>query len=309
MTAMDRGPDVPDPATLAELRSLAVGVAYRMVGSRTEAEDLAQEALTRVAPELASGEVRNAEAFTTTVTTRLAIDHLRLARVQREAYVGPWLPEPVVDEELGPAAAAELGDSLSLAFLVVLESLAPLERAAFLLREFFAFDYREVAEARGRSEPACRQLVSRARARGAERRPRYPVDPAEHRALVERFVAAAATGDVDALRSMLTDRVVLTSDGGAGRKAARHPIDGVERVVRFLASIGPRLFGAEAVPAGYGAGDPEVRFEPVNGQPGFVVLRGDQVVHAGTVEIADGAITSIWWVVNPDKLRWIATGS
>ena len=123
------------------------------------------------------------------------------------------------------------------------------------------------------------------------------------------LAAIASLGDVDALRSMLTDRVVLTSDGGAGRKAARHPIDGVERVVRFLASIGPRLFGAEAVPAGYGAGDPEVRFEPVNGQPGFVVLRGDQVVHAGTVEIADGAITSIWWVVNPDKLRWIATGS
>jgi RNA polymerase sigma-70 factor (ECF subfamily) len=301
---MGAAPEGPSDVTLSGLRSLAVGVAYRMVGSRTEAEDLAQEALARVAPALAAGEVRNAEAFTTTVTTRLAIDHLRLARVQREAYVGPWLPEPVIDERFGPAAAAELGDSLSFAFLVVLESLAPLERAAFLLREVFSFDYPQVAEALGRSEAACRQLVSRARSHIADRRPRFTVDPVEHRALLDRFVAAATTGDVDGLRSLLTDDVVLVSDGGPDRRAARHPIDGIDRVVRFVARLGPKLFGsAPAVPAW--SGEVDVRIGPVNGEPGFVVRREGEVVHAGTIEIADGAITSIWWVVNPDKLHWV----
>lgn len=285
---------VPAPDDLAALRALAVSVAYRMVGSRTEAEDLAQEAMVRVTRALDRGEVRSPEAFTTTVTTRLAIDHLRLARVQREHYVGPWLPEPVADDALGPAAAAELGDSLSLAFLVVLESLGPVERAAFLLREVFGFEYPQVADALGRSEDACRQLVSRAKQRVGAERPRFAVDPDEHRQLLERFVTAARGGDLDALTSFLTADVVLVSDGGPTRKAARKPINGVRRVGRFLAFVGPKVFD-----------DGEVILTRVNGEPGFQVVRDGATYLAGTIEVADGAITAIRWVVNPDKLHWI----
>jgi RNA polymerase sigma-70 factor (ECF subfamily) len=287
--------DVPDPSELMSLRALAVSVAYRMVGSRTEAEDLAQEAMVRVARALDEDEIRSPEAFTTTVTTRLAIDHLRLARVQRETYVGPWLPEPVVDDELGPAAAAELSDSLSLAFLVVLESLGPVERAAFLLREVFGFDYAQVADALGRSEDACRQVVSRAKQRVGDRRVRFGVDRDEHRRLLERFVAAARDGDVEELTSFLTADVVLVSDGGPTVKAARRPIHGVDRVARFLSSVGPKALGAG-----------EVRLAPVNGEPGFVVVRAGRIVLAGTIDVADGVITAVRWVINPDKLHWMS---
>ena len=284
-----------DPQELTALRALAVSVAYRMVGSRTEAEDLAQEAMVRVVRALEADDIRSPEAFTTTVTTRLAIDHLRLARVQRETYVGPWLPEPVADDAVGPAAAAELSDSLSLAFLVVLESLGPVERAAFLLREVFGFDYPQVAETVGRSEDACRQLVSRAKQRVGAERPRFAVDPDEHRRLLERFVAAAQGGDIDELTSFLTADVVLVSDGGPTMKAARHPIHGLDRVVRFLASVGPKAFGRG-----------ELHLAPVNGEPGFIVVRDGATFLAGTVDISDGAITAIRWVINPDKLHWLA---
>jgi RNA polymerase sigma-70 factor (ECF subfamily) len=287
MTAMS------DPQELTELRALAVRVAYRMVGSRTEAEDLAQEAMARVAPALDAQEIRSPEAFTTTVTTRLAIDHLRLARIQRETYVGPWLPEPVADDALGPAASAELSDSLSLAFLVVLESLGPVERAAFLLREVFGFDYPQVAEALGRSEDACRQLVSRAKQRVSAERPRFVVDPDEHRRLLERFVAAAQGGDVAELTTFLAADVVLVSDGGPTRKAARKPIHGIDRVGRFLSTIGPKAL------------DGDVHLMSVNGEPGFMVVREGETYLAGTIEVADGAINAIRWVVNPDKLHWV----
>jgi RNA polymerase sigma-70 factor (ECF subfamily) len=283
-----------DPQELASLRALAVSVAYRMVGSRTEAEDLAQEAMVRVTRALDTDDIRSPEAFTTTVTTRLAIDHLRLARVQRETYVGPWLPEPVVDDELGPSAAAELSDSLSLAFLVVLESLGPVERAAFLLREVFGFDYPQVAEALGRSEDACRQLVSRAKHRVGDQRPRFAVDRDEHRRLLEGFLDAARGGDLGRLTSLLTADVVLVSDGGPTVKAARRPIHGVERVSRFLSTTGPKIFAGT-----------QVHLAPVNGEPGFVVVRDGALYLAGTIEVADGAITAVRWVVNPDKLHWI----
>ena len=250
--------------------------------------------MVRVARALDEEEIRSPEAFTTTVTTRLAIDHLRLARVQRESYVGPWLPEPVADDELGPAAAAELSDSLSLAFLVVLEALGPVERAAFLLREVFGFDYPQVADALGRSEDACRQLVSRAKQRVGEQRPRFAVDPDEHRRLLERFVGAARGGDLDELRTFLTADVVLVSDGGPTVKAARRPVHGIDRVARFLSSVGPKALGS---------GD--VHLAPVNGEPGFVVVRKGRTVLAGTIEVADGAITAVRWVINPDKLHWI----
>jgi RNA polymerase sigma-70 factor (ECF subfamily) len=284
---------------LGALRRHAVAVAYRMVGSRTEAEDLAQEALVRAQPRLGEGDVRSPEAFITTITTRLAIDHLRSARVRREAYVGPWLPEPVLGGD-DPAAAgdgaraAELADSLSFAFLVVLESLGPVERAAFLLHDVFAFDYGELGDVLDRSEPACRQLVSRARRRVAEGRPRFEVDGDEHAALLDRFLDAARAGDVDGLVRVLADDAVLVSDGGAGRKAARRPVVGVGRVARFVGSLGPRLLALG-----------ELRRVTVNGEPGFVVVAGGRTVAAGTIEVGDGRVRAVRWVLNPDKLGWV----
>lgn len=303
----------PAEADLAELRELAVEVAYRMLGSRTEAEDVAQEALERVRGVIdragvadgavdgrghGDGEdeepVRNPAAYTTTVTTRLAIDHLRSARVRREQYVGPWLPEPIQGvSSADPAAAAELGDSLSFAMLVVLESLGPDERAAFLLHDTFGYGYDELATVLDRSPAACRKLVSRARQRIAARRPRVATDRDEHREVLDRFIVAARSGDLDQLVALLAPETVLIADGGASLKSARHPIRGRERVARFLASIGPRLFVAG-----------EISFEDVNGEVGLVVREQGEVVLVGAAEVDAGLISAIRWVRNPDKLRW-----
>ena len=283
MTAIDAG---ETPADLAALRQVAFAAGYRMLGTRSEADDIAQEALLRLSDPLARGEVRNAEAFITTVATRLAIDHLRSARVRREQYVGPWLPEPIVVEEPGTFA-----DEVSYALLVVLETLGPLERAAFLLREVFGFDYAEIAAALDRSEDACRQLVARARRRVEAGRPRHPVDQATHRRLVERFIAAAGHGEVGALQAMLTEEVELVSDGGPHRKAARHPIRGRDRVVRFVCSVVPRLLQR---------GD--LSIVTVNGEPGFRVFIEGGVWLVGTVTVNGGRIAAIRWVLNPDKL-------
>ena len=270
-------------ADLATLRRRAFDAGYRMLGSRAEAEDIAQEALLRMegrAPD-------EPEAYITTVATRLAIDHLRSARVRREAYVGPWLPEPLIEPSPDPV---ELADSLAYGLLVVLETLGPVERAAFLLHDVFGFGYGELATALERSEPACRQLVTRARARVADGRPRLPVDPAEHRALVERFLAATTSGDVEGLRSLLTDDVVLVSDGGDKTRAARHPIVGVDRVVRFLAKV-TEQWHPEAL-----------HVVSINGEPGFVIEWEGTVYLAGTVELRDDRIVALRWVLNPDKL-------
>lgn len=298
---------------LESLRSRAVAVAYRMLGSRTDAEDIAQTTMIRVQSRLDDAgdtdPLRSPEAFTTTVATRLSIDHLRSARVRREQYVGPWLPEPVAGsgsvggvgaERLDPiasgdpAAVADLGDSLSFAFLVVLESLGPVERAAFLLHETFGYGYDELATILDRSEDSCRQLVSRAKRRLADGRPRFTVDDAEHRELLERFVAAARGGDVDALVGLLAPDADLVSDGGANRKAARHPVVGRDRVVRFVQKIGPRVFqGAD------------VTIEPVNGELAFVLRARGQVTLVGLVETSGGQVTALRWVSNPDKLGWV----
>jgi RNA polymerase sigma-70 factor (ECF subfamily) len=260
-----------------------------MLGSRTDAEDIAQEALLRVRGPVERGEVEKPEAFTTTVATRLAIDQLRSARVRRERYTGPWLPEPVIEGAIDPA---ELADTLSYALLVVLETLGPVERAAFLLREVFGFDYAEVAAALDRSEPACRQLVARARRRIGDRRPRVAVDPVEHRRLVERFLAAAAGADVDGLVDLLTEDVQLVSDGGPHRRAARRPVLGRDRVLRFLLAVVPRQLEAAL----------RCRIADVNGEPGWVLEDDDGIVLAGTLEAVGGRITAIRWVINPDKL-------
>jgi RNA polymerase sigma-70 factor (ECF subfamily) len=279
---------------LERLRAVATGVAYRMVGSRTEAEDLAQEALVRVTAAADREELANAEAYTTTVVTRLSIDHLRSARTQRETYLGPWLPEPVADDLLDGATATETADSLSFSLLSVLEALGPVERAAFLLREVFGYGYDEVAAVLDRNEPAVRQLVARARRRVEAGRPRRVVEREEHRRVLDRFLAATRDGDVDGLVAVLAEDAVLVSDGGRHTKAARRPVEGRDRIVRFLRSIGPRALG-----------DRRVEVVALNGQPGFIALVDDEVVLAGSVEVADGRVTAVRWVLNPDKLHWV----
>ena len=271
---------------LAELRRCAFAAGYRMLGSRADAEDIAQETLLRVQEPIERGEVRSPAAFATTVATRLAIDELRSARVRREEYRGPWLPEPIIERGADPA---ELADNLSFGLLVVLETLGPVERAAFLLHDVFGFGYDAIADALDRSPPACRQLVTRARQRVAARRPRLAVDPLEHRALLERFLAASRDGDVDSLFELLTDDVELVSDGGPSVRAARRPVVGRQRVVTFVTRIVPRWPG-------------RVSIVPVNGEPGFVVDGRDRTYLVGTIDVADGRIAAIRWVLNPDKL-------
>lgn len=279
-------------------RARLLAIAYRMVGSRSEAEDLVQEAVLRVHQAGERSTIASLDAYATTVLTRLAIDHLRSARVRREEYVGPWLPEPVACDPAGDAAlAAETADSLSLAFLVVLESLGPSERAALLLHDVFGYGYDEVAEILGRSQDSSRQLVSRARRRVQERRPRFDVDPDEHAVLLERFLEAARGGSVDGFLQVLTDDAILMSDGGAQRKAARFPVVGSDRVARFLAHVFGRLQRA-----GH-------RLEPrtVNGLPGFAAVHevSGEPYDVGAFEVVDGRISHVFLVVNPEKLRWI----
>lgn len=277
------------------LRAVAVGVAYRMLGSRTDAEDLAQEALVRLLRADRREEARNPEALITTITTRLALDHLRSARVARESYVGPWLPEPVVHDPLSdPDRAVELADSLSFAVLVLLESLSPSERAAFLLHDVFGYAYDELAATLERSPEACRQLVSRARRHLAAGTDHRRADPTEHRTLLDRFLRAARGGDMDSLLEILAPDAVMVSDGGAHVRAARHPIVGPERVARFLRRVGPSALGAGMVE--------HVR---VNGGDGFVVRTPNGVHLVGTIETRAGRITAVRWVLNRDKLGWI----
>ncbi len=276
-----------------QLRPLLFSIAYRMIGEVGEAEDVVQEAFLRLHRETA--EVRDERAYLTTVTTRLAIDHLRSARVRRESYVGPWLPEPLVDDD--PAAHAELADSLSLAFLVLLERLSPVERAVFLLHEVFGHAHDEIASIVGKSPENCRQLLRRARQHLEAERPRFDVDRSEHRELTRRFAMACAAGDAGALLEMLAPDVVATSDGGGKFSAARRPIHGAARVAKMMVGI-TRVRRAEL------AGVDEV---DVNGVPGLVLRRHDGSPQSVVViDVAEGRIQAIHTVVNPDKLRRVA---
>lgn len=279
-----------------QLRPLLFSIAYRMVGEVGAAEDVVQEAYLRLHRETA--EVRDERAYLKTVTTRLAIDHLRSARVRRESYVGPWLPEPLVEAaEDDPAAHAELADSLSLAFLVLLERLSPVERAVFLLHEAFAHTHDEIATIVGKTPENCRQLLRRARQHVAAERPRFDVDPGAHRELTRRFAMACAAGDAGALLEMLAPDVVATSDGGGKFNAARRPVHGAERVAKMMVGI-TRVRRAEL------AGVDEV---DVNGVPGLVLRRHDGSPQSVVVlDAAEGRIQAIHTIVNPDKLRHVA---
>jgi RNA polymerase sigma-70 factor (ECF subfamily) len=294
----------------ATYRPLLFSIAYRMTGSAAEAEDIVQDAFLRyhTTPGL---QIRSPRAFLSTIVTRLSLDRLKSARHAREHYVGSWLPEPVLTASTGlsdgstrprlgvepaaePLETVEQRESISLAFLLLLESLTPEERAVFVLHEAFDYPYDEIAGILGKTPAACRQLLHRARARIAERRPRFQVSPSEQRRLVERFIAACERGDVPALADVLAQDVVSWADGGGKVRAALQPIVGREKVIRFLLAI------LRLAPADYA-----VRVEEVNGAPAIVVWSAGAVLATFTFDVADGQLHALRLVVNPDKLAFL----
>ncbi|MGW6462549.1 RNA polymerase sigma-70 factor [Streptomyces rubiginosohelvolus] len=277
-----------------EHRPVLTGVAYRMLGRVADAEDVVQDAWLRWSAAAREG-VREPRAFLVRITTRLAIDRLRHLQSRRETYPGPWLPEPVVTD-FGPtppdtAERAVLAESVSLAVLVVLESLSPLERAVFVLREAFGFPYAEIATALDRTEAAVRQLAGRARRHVEERKPRYDVDPAERRDLTERFLAAASGGGIEQLLALLAPDVRLVTDGGGKAKAALRVIESADKVGRFLFAVAD-----EVDPDG------EVRVMELNGGPAVVFFTGGKADTVFQIEVSQGVIQCAYIIRNPDKL-------
>ncbi len=274
------------------------GIAYRMLSSRADAEDVLQDAYLRW-HRGASDELRSPEAWLVTTVTRLCIDRLRAVRAEREQYVGPWLPEPLIGET-APAAdvPAELSASLSIAFLVVLEQLSPDERAAFLLHEVFDTEYAQIAQILGKSEAACRQTVSRARKRVRDQRPRAQVSDAARRSVLERFAHAIQMQDKAALLDLLADGASWTSDGGGKTRAALKVIRGRERVVRFVLAVLGRNLDRLAL-----------ELSSVNGEPALVVQTDGKLFSVITVFTDGVRILDIYAVLNPDKLAAPATNA
>jgi RNA polymerase sigma-70 factor (ECF subfamily) len=275
-----------------ELRPLLFAIAYRILGSVSEAEDAVQETWLRY--QASPTRPTSARAFLSAVVTRVSIDVLRSARVRREEYVGQWFPEPLLSDPYeDPERSAELADSVSMAALLLLERLTPLERAVFVLREVFGFGFPEIASAVGRSEAACRQLAVRARRHMDAGRPRFEAGRRERAELAGRFFDAFRDGDVDGLRDLLAADVQLVGDGGGKAPALARSVVGADKVARVLGSVVPLLARIDA------------RVEPcaVNGQPGAIVRdRDGGVVSALTVDVLDGQIQTIRSVANPDKL-------
>ncbi len=280
-----------------ELRPSAFGIAYRMLGSVSEAEDVVQEGFLRLHRARAGGErIESPRAFLSTVVSRLSLDQLRSARVQREVYVGDWLPEPLVaSADDDPAHQVEMADSLSLAFLVVLESLSPEQRAAFLLREVFDEPYDRIAEIIGTTEQNARQLATRGRRHVKERRPRFEASSEEREALATRFFAAAEEGDLEGLEELLAHDVVLHGDGGGKAPALARALHGRARVARTL------IAGLRTVARIDGV---SLRREDVNGQPGALFLdRDGSLIGVMVLDVVEGQIQGVNSIVNPDKLR------
>ncbi|MDX3000137.1 RNA polymerase sigma factor SigJ [Kribbella solani] len=272
---------------MEELRPLLLSIAYRMLGTFGDAEDVVQEAYLRLHRER---DVTSPKAFLTTVTTRLAIDQLRSARRQREQYFGPWLPEPAVDEYVDLADRAALSDSLSTAFLVVLERLTPDQRAVFLLGDVFGYSYDELAGFLGKSPANCRQLAVRARRRIADNRPRYDPSPQERDELVRRFVAAAQNGELAGLVALLTPDVTFTGDGG-GKGGFPRPVHGADNVARLIIGAFAKFQHLATEPVHVG-GQPALRVHTPTGH----------TVAIWSFTIAEAQVTAIHGVVNPDKL-------
>lgn len=275
-----------------ENRQYLLSLGYRMLGSMADTEDLVQETYLRW-QQASVDEIRSPRAFLTTILTRLALNHLDSARVRREQYVGPWLPEPIVTS--APPDPAELSESLTMAFLVLLESLSPLERAVFLLHEVFDYSHAEVAEITGSTEAACRQAFRRAKAAVAERRPRFRTSPTTAGQLTTRFLEAVQAGRIDDLLAMLHQNVVTYSDGGGQTRAALNPIYGAERVARFLIGIAQK--GATGLTG---------VFSEVNGQPAFIGYIDGEPRTVMVLDIEDDRIRTVYIVVNPQKLQNLA---
>jgi RNA polymerase sigma-70 factor (ECF subfamily) len=303
----DRSSDRDTTAVYESLRPLLFSIAYRMLGAVTEAEDIVQEAFLRYHRAVADhGQPDSPKAYLSTVVTRLSIDVLRSARSRRESYVGDWLPEPLLTRAepfgqpllgqplIDPAAHAEQSDSLSMAFLLLLERLTPLERAVFLLHDVFGYDYYETAGVVGRSVAACRQLGRRARQHIDAGRPRFDVAAAERDALAERFFAAVGSGDMDGLLGLLAADVEVHGDSGGVPPSWRRPIVGREHVARLLAVLGNQLRHLAG----------SIRLTEVNGQPGALALAPDGTLIAVlSIDIADGQIQAVRSVISRPKLR------
>jgi RNA polymerase sigma-70 factor, ECF subfamily len=280
-------------------RKRLIGLGYRMLGTMAEAEDMVQEVYLRW-HKTPRGEVREPAAWLTTTMTRVCLDHLRVQKSRREEYVGPWLPEPVLTPEPVSSSEAqrrlELADDLSIAFLLMLERLGPEERAAFLLHDVFEAPYPDIAAALGKSEAAVRQIVSRARERAAENRPRFSVAPAAAQDLAARFQLALASNDLKQLIALFKPDAVLLSDGGGKAVAALNPIKGADHIARFFLGIFKKL-------------DPsQFTTEPrwINGQPGFILLERGALFATYAFDIDDGVISRLYVTRNPDKLARIS---
>jgi RNA polymerase sigma-70 factor (ECF subfamily) len=296
MTVPPEGHAVRTAADFAEFRPLMFSIAYRMTGSISDAEDIVQEAFLRLTRVLRDGTgIDSPKAYLATATTRLAISHLRSARVRRESYVGAWLPEPLVaSAEPDPAERAEMSDSLSMAFLVLMESLSPTERAVFLLHEVFGYNHQEIAGIIGKSEANCRQIFLRARRHVDEGKPRFEASREQRDEVARRFFAAASGGDLAGLLELLAPDVVMIGDGGGKAWAAAKPFHGPKQVARFMLGLARRApkMGAR------------LELAWVNDQPGAITYdTQDRVINVFALDIADGMVQAIRSVINPDKLR------
>jgi RNA polymerase sigma-70 factor (ECF subfamily) len=283
-----------------EHRSVLMGVAYRMLGAFADAEDVVQDTWLRWSA--ADRErVRDPRGYLVRIATRLSLDRLRQTQARREAYVGSWLPEPLATDVLGESLPdsserALLDESVTLAMLVVMESLSPLERAVFVLREAFGFPYAEIGAMLDRSDEAVRQLAGRARRHVTQRKPRYDVDSAEQRDITERFLEAASGGDMDGLMALLAPDVDVISDTGGKARAPRRVINGADNTARLF------IGGARGV---YEVTDPELVFREINGQPGLLVLSKGEPDTVMVPQFRDGRIARIYVMRNPDKLRGV----
>jgi RNA polymerase sigma-70 factor (ECF subfamily) len=293
---------VTDAEVFEAHRGLMFAIAYRMLGAIADAEDAVQDAWLRWSA-ASRADVADPRAYLARIVTNTALNRLRSARSRREAYVGPWLPEPLLTEA-GPDAAerAELAESVSVAMLVVLESLTPEERAVFVLREVFRFEHAEIGTALGRSAPAVRQLAHRAREHVQARRPRFDVDWNQQREVTERFLAAAAGGDIEGLMTVLAPDVTLLTDGGGKTRAALRPITGAAKAARYLAGIAGRPY------EGMDLSDMTVEAAEINGSPGTLIMSGSRAIAALTLTVSDGRITAIQLLANPDKLAAVSAG-
>lgn len=276
-------------ASFAPLRPRLLRVAYRMLGSVSDAEDVVQDAYLRW-HRTERDEVNDPAGYLVRTVTRLCLDQLKSARHRRETYIGPWLPEPMV----APEADEDSADDITLTLMIALERLSPLERAAFLLHDVFGIGFDEIANTLQRDAAACRQLAARARAHLRAERPRFPITAEQGAAIAGAFYQASRSGDVAALTALLADGVTFVSDGGGKRPAAINPVNGADKVLRLLAGIARKMRpGRSAL----------VAVQPIGGLPGFVTCEPDGLLQTTALEIEDGRIKAIYVVRNPDKLR------